>query len=99
MTLALDSVTLDPGRSAIALDSPHRPGVLILDDLPLSLALLKLELQPHGFAVWLASDAADAVHLFRTLRHSASRDICWAAQQIRWPNQHRSRVPRIKRPT
>lgn len=66
MTASFDSMTLDPGlgRSAVHLDTPRRPGVLIVDDLPLSLALLKLELQPHGYAIWLAPDAAEAFELF-----------------------------------
>jgi DNA-binding response OmpR family regulator len=36
-----------------------------VDATPLSLALLKVELQPHGLAVWLASEADEALRLFR----------------------------------
>jgi CheY-like chemotaxis protein len=43
----------------------RKPGLLIIDSLPLTLALLKVELQPQGVAIWLASDGAEAQRLFR----------------------------------
>jgi CheY-like chemotaxis protein len=43
----------------------RRPGILIADDMALILTLLKLELEPLGFVVWLAVDGDDAVDLYQ----------------------------------
>ena len=40
------------------------PGILIADDQGLFLTLLKLELEPRGYTVWLAMDGDDAIDLF-----------------------------------
>jgi CheY-like chemotaxis protein len=52
---------------------PRNPGILIVDDMGLILTLLKLELEPRGFAVWLAVDGDDALDLYR--RNRAEIDL------------------------
>jgi CheY-like chemotaxis protein len=47
---------------------PRNPGILIADDKALILTLLKLELEPRGFTVWLAVDGDDAIDLYRRNR-------------------------------
>lgn len=54
-------------------DGLRKPGILIADDMGLILALLKLELEPRGFAVWLAADGDQAVDLYR--RHGQEIDL------------------------
>lgn len=49
------------------------PGILIADSMGLILTLLKLELEPRGFIVWLALDGDDAIDLYR--RHSTEIDL------------------------
>jgi two-component system, OmpR family, response regulator len=49
------------------------PGILIADDLGLILTLLKLELQERGLNVWVASDGAAAIDLYR--RHRFEIDL------------------------
>lgn len=51
----------------------RRPGILIADDTGLILTLLKFELVPLGFDVWLAVDGDDAVEIFR--RHADEIDV------------------------
>lgn len=41
------------------------PGILIADDMGLIMTLLKLELEPRGFTVWLAVDGDDAIDVYR----------------------------------
>jgi CheY-like chemotaxis protein len=53
--------------------SPRNPGILIADDMGLMLTLLKLELEPRGFNVWLAVDGDDALDLYR--RHRSQIDV------------------------
>ena len=53
--------------------NPRSPGILIADDKGLILALLKLELEPRGFTVWLAVDGDDALDLYR--RNRADIDL------------------------
>jgi two-component system, cell cycle sensor histidine kinase and response regulator CckA len=48
--------------------SPRQPGILIADDMGLILTLLKFELEPRGFTVWLAVDGDDALDLYRQNR-------------------------------
>jgi CheY-like chemotaxis protein len=48
--------------------SPRKPGILIADDMGLILTLLKFELEPRGFTVWLAVDGDDALDLYRQNR-------------------------------
>ena len=52
---------------------PRNPGILIADDKGLILTLLKLELEPRGFTVWLAVDGDDALDLYR--RNHAEIDL------------------------
>jgi two-component system, cell cycle sensor histidine kinase and response regulator CckA len=49
------------------------PGILIADDQGLILTLLKLELEPRGYTVWLAMDGDDALDLYR--RNHAEIDL------------------------
>lgn len=49
------------------------PGVLIVDDMPLTLALLEVELEPAGFQQWLADNGNDAIDLYR--QHHDSIDV------------------------
>jgi len=51
----------------------RRPGILIVDDLGLILSLLKLELEPRGFGVWLGMDGEDAIELYR--KHGPQIDV------------------------
>jgi CheY-like chemotaxis protein len=51
----------------------RKPGILIADDMGLILALLKLELEPRGFSVWLAEDGDDALDVYR--RHHEAIDM------------------------
>jgi CheY-like chemotaxis protein len=51
----------------------RRPGILIVDDLGLILSLLKLELEPRGFRVWLGMDGRDAIDLYR--KHAPQIDV------------------------
>jgi CheY-like chemotaxis protein len=53
--------------------NPRNPGILIADDMGLILTLLKLELEPRGFNVWLAVDGDDALDLYR--RHRRQIDL------------------------
>jgi CheY-like chemotaxis protein len=46
--------------------SARNPGILIADDLPIILTVLKFELESRGFNVWLAVDGEDAVDLYRS---------------------------------
>src|SRR5262245_54763773 len=57
------------GCDAIA----RKPGILIADDMALILTLLKFELEPCGFDVWLAVDGDDALDLYR--RHRDEIDL------------------------
>ncbi len=57
--------------SAVA--SRRRQGILVVDDVGLILTLLKFELEPLGFDVWLAVDGDDALDLFR--RHREEIDV------------------------
>lgn len=47
---------------------PRHPGILIADDMGLVMTLLKFELEPRGFNVWLAVDGDDALDLYRQHR-------------------------------
>jgi len=47
---------------------PRNPGILIVDDMGLILTILKFELEPRGFTVWLAVDGDDALDLYRRNR-------------------------------
>jgi CheY-like chemotaxis protein len=40
-------------------------GILIVDDMALNLALLEAELEPCGYAIWLAQNANDAIDSYR----------------------------------
>jgi len=51
----------------------HHPGILIVDDQALILTMLKLELEPRGFEVWLAVDGDDGLDLYR--RHHSEIDV------------------------
>jgi two-component system, OmpR family, response regulator len=51
----------------------RKPGILIADDMGLILTLLKFELEPRGFNVWLAVDSSDAIDLYR--RHQEQIDL------------------------
>jgi CheY-like chemotaxis protein len=44
---------------------PRNPGILIADDMGLTLTLLKLALEPLGLSVWLALSGNDAIALYR----------------------------------
>lgn len=46
----------------------RHPGVLVVDDMGLILTLLKLELEENGCNVWVASDGASAIELYRKRR-------------------------------
>lgn len=46
----------------------RNPGILIADEMALILTLLKFELEPRGFTVWLAVDGDDALDLYRRNR-------------------------------
>jgi CheY-like chemotaxis protein len=46
----------------------RRTGILIVDDMVPLLTLLKFELEPRGFAVWLSVDGDDAIDLYRENR-------------------------------
>lgn len=48
--------------------SSRKPGILIADPTALILTLLKFELEPRGFNVWLAVDGDDALDLYRQNR-------------------------------
>jgi CheY-like chemotaxis protein len=52
---------------------PRKPGILIVDDMGPILTLLKFELEPRGFAVWLAVDGDDALDLY--LRNREKIDV------------------------
>jgi two-component system OmpR family response regulator len=52
---------------------PRNPGILIVDDMEFILRLLKFELEPRGFNVWLAVDGDDALDLYR--RNGAEIDL------------------------
>jgi CheY-like chemotaxis protein len=66
-----------PARTVAAVNSRlilyRNPGILIADDLPLILALLKIELEERGFNVWLASNGSEAVDLY--LEHRQLIDL------------------------
>jgi CheY-like chemotaxis protein len=51
----------------------RNPGILLVDDHGLVLTLLKLELEPRGFSVWLALNGNDAVDVYR--RHQQAIDL------------------------
>jgi CheY-like chemotaxis protein len=51
----------------------RNPGILVVDDMGLILTLLKFELEPRGFTVWLAVDGDDALDLYR--RNRAEIDL------------------------
>ena len=53
--------------------APRKPGILIVDDMALMLALLKRALEPRGYAVWLAEDGETAIDLYR--RNAARIDV------------------------
>jgi DNA-binding response OmpR family regulator len=48
----------------------RQPGILIADDDPAILDLLKSALQNHGFAAWLAKDGQEAIDLFQVHKDS-----------------------------
>jgi two-component system cell cycle sensor histidine kinase/response regulator CckA len=55
--------------TALAFPSIVRnPGILIADDMGCILTLLKFELEPLGFNVWLAVDGNDALDLYQQHR-------------------------------
>jgi DNA-binding NtrC family response regulator len=48
----------------------RQPGILIADDDPGILHLLRAALQSHGFAAWLAKDGQEAIDLFQIHKDS-----------------------------
>ena len=48
---------------------PERPGVLVVDDEHLVLAMLQLSLERNGFDVWLAGSGREAIHLYQVHRN------------------------------
>jgi CheY-like chemotaxis protein len=51
----------------------RNPGILIVDDMEPILTLLKFELEPRAFTVWLAVDGDDAIDLYQ--RNRAEIDL------------------------
>ena len=71
----IDVMNHEPSKATVK-DSraiSRGPGILIADDMGPMLTLLKLELEPRGFSVWLAVDGDDALDLYR--RHHAEIDL------------------------
>jgi DNA-binding response OmpR family regulator len=58
----------EPSKPVMAHRAMRNPGILIADDMGLILALLRLELEPRGFNVWLAMDGESAINLYRLHR-------------------------------
>jgi DNA-binding response OmpR family regulator len=56
-----------------AVPTARRPGILIADDMPFILTMLKFEMEYHGFDAWLAVDGDDALDLYR--RHRGEIDL------------------------
>jgi hypothetical protein len=52
----------------------RRPGILIADDTPLVLALLKVVLDQHDIRVFSAMDGCQAIELFRSYQEEI--DLC-----------------------
>jgi len=48
------------------------PGILVVDDDPMLLAMLRIALQRPGFAVWTADSGRAALELFRQYQHQIS---------------------------
>jgi CheY-like chemotaxis protein len=71
--IAAKSHDLSKGREMDFRAVPRNPGILIVDDMGLILTLLKFELEPRGFTVWLAVDGDDALDLYR--RNRAEIDL------------------------
>jgi CheY-like chemotaxis protein len=61
------------GRANGLAAASRRPGILIVDDLGLILSLLKLELEPRGFRVWLGMDGKDAIDVYS--KHGPQIDV------------------------
>jgi CheY-like chemotaxis protein len=59
---------LADGELAAVRALPRAPGVLVVDDDDAVRKLLHIGLQMHGFAVWLAADAAEAAEVYRQNR-------------------------------
>ena len=57
------------GGTTSVLPLPQRPGVLVVDDEHLVLAMLQLSLERNCFDVWLASSGREAIHLYQVHRN------------------------------
>jgi CheY-like chemotaxis protein len=57
------------GGTTSVLPLPQRPGVLVVDDEHLVLAMLQLSLERNGFDVWLAGSGCEAIHLYQVHRN------------------------------
>jgi two-component system, OmpR family, response regulator len=73
MTTELRNDQLSNARDTTHRAVARKPGILIADDMGLILTLLKFELEPRGFNVWLAVDSSDAIDLYR--RHHDQIDL------------------------
>jgi CheY-like chemotaxis protein len=73
MTTELKNDVRVDAKSVTQRTFPCNPGILIGDDMGLILTLLKFELEPRGFNVWLAVDSSDAIDLYR--RHQEQIDL------------------------
>jgi CheY-like chemotaxis protein len=71
------------GGGAIA----RNPGILIADDMALIVTLLRFELEPRGFTVWLAVDGDDAIDLYR-LHHDEIDLVLLDVQMPRFDGPH-----------
>ena len=73
MTTELKNDVRTDSRKTTNRKFTRNPGILIADDMGLLLTLLKFELEPRGFNVWLAVDSSDAIDLYR--RHQDQIDL------------------------
>src|SRR5262245_59253291 len=77
-----------PGHKPWALVSMPRhpagrkPGILVVDDKALVLALLEFELRQYDFSVWLALDGRQAIRLYQRLY----RNIDLVLLDVRMPD-------------
>lgn len=68
MVLEFEEMAQVDGMDRLFSALARNPGILIADDMGLILALLKIELESHGFKVWLASDGQEAIELYQQHR-------------------------------
>jgi len=71
--IAVKNIELSNFRKQESRAIPRDPGILIADDKALILTMLKFELEPRGYNVWLAVDGDDAIDLYR--RNRAEIDL------------------------